>query len=468
MKNCLALITVISVHLFFAADLRADLAITHVTVIDGNGQKPMRDATVLIHENRIVLVGKTIDVSLPRDTTVINGARKFLIPGLCDMHVHLFSHQKADPSGDSFFPLLIANGVTSVRDMWTKLDDLPKVEHWRKEFADGAIIPRIAAVGTIVDGPEPILPGADTVATPEQARRLVDRLKSGGIDFVKVYWNLPREEYFAIVEECRKQHMPFAGHTPFAVGALEASRAGQASIEHFTEIAFSCSSKEQELRKLDRHGWGAAQELQVLNSYDETKCRTLFSEFVKNHTWQDPTLVVFEKLIVPPEKLVQDPRLKYIPPATRGKWESFIALMKDRTPEEIEYGNQTWNMNVKLVKAMKNAGVQFLAGTDMGLPDVSFVYPGFSLHDELALLVQAGLTPMEALQAATKNAAEFLGLLSSIGTIEKGKLGDLVLLDADPLQDIHNTRRINAVILNGKLLTSDDLQRLLKLGKYLD
>lgn len=438
----------------------AELVITHVTLIDATGAAPQSDMAVVVTGNRITAVTKSARVQTDKEARVVDGSGKYLIPGLWDMHVHLFNHVSPGPAGECFFPLLIANGVTSVRDMWTKLEDVEQVQKWRKQSSEGAAIPRIVLAGTLVDGDSPVWPEADTVATAEDARSMVDKVKTGRVDFVKVYWNLSREQYFAIADECRKQGIPFAGHVPFSVSAAEASDSGQRSIEHLTEIPFTCSTKEKEFRKVDPRKWGPKYEMEVLSSYDHKKCEGLFSRFVKNHTWQVPTLVIYHKLILKEADLLNDDRLRYIPASAREEWKSYFDLMKSRTPEQADYGSSLWQTNLKLVGAMRRAGVEFMAGTDMGSA-VSYIYPGFSLHDELALLVLAGFTPMEALQAATRNAARFAEKLDSIGTIEQGKFADLVLLDANPLEDITNIQKISGVILDGNFYPKQSLQKML-------
>lgn len=341
--------------------------------------------------------------------------------------------------------------------MWTKLDEVAQVEVWRKQFTEKpGTLPRFGAVGTIVDGVPAWWPNSDAVSTTYDARRMVDRLKAGGVDFVKVYWNLSREAYFAIADEAKKKRIPFAGHVPISVSAFEASASGQRTIEHLDGISLSCSTQEAELRRINPKDLPPGKyQQQVFDTYDEQKCARLFSRFAKNRTWQVPTLSVFQRVNGDPSRLIYDERLKYIPVAEREEWKTFIIRRKMRTPENVQRPMQVAS---KLIGGMRRAGMEFMAGTDLGN---EYLYPGFSLHDELILLVQAGLTPMEALQAATRNPAKFLGKLDSLGTIEKGKIADLVLLDANPLEDISNTQRINAVVVNGRYLPKEALQRML-------
>src|SRR5262245_61834763 len=196
---------------------------------------------------------------------------------------------------------------------------------------------------------------------------MVDQIKASGMDFVKVYWNLSRDEFMAIADEAKKQKIPFEGHVPFAVRADEASDAGQASIEHLTEIPMTCSNNEEKLRAVDPEVWDVSYDQKLADSYDSKKCSEVFSHFVKNGTWQCPTLVMFYKIAGTETNMVDDPRLKYIPSAEKENWKSFIDNLKKRSPEQIEYGKNQWNLDMKIVNEMHNAGVNFIAGTDVSV-----------------------------------------------------------------------------------------------------
>ena len=439
------------------------LVFTHVTVIDATGAAPQPDMAVVISGNRIVELDKSGKVNIPTNARIVDAKGKYMIPGLWDMHVHIFSYDK-DPSGqpphEDRFPLFITNGVTSLRLMWVRKDQVGQVEGWRKQSVEQpGLVPRIAAMGTLVDGSPPTYPNSDVVNTADEARRMVNKIKVSGVDFVKVYWDLSPEAYFAIVDEARKQHIPFAGHVPMKVTALEVSDAGQKSIEHLDGILIACSSREQELMNIEIKDWNEKYQKQMLETFDEPKCGQLLSQFKKNGTWQVPTLVIHNRGPLALEgSLAVHERLKYIPNDEREKWRNFSSQLENRTAEQISNNQKFWQMNLDLVGAMNRSGVEIMAGADVGNP---YIYPGFSLHDELALYVKAGLTPMEALQSATRNPARFLAMQDSLGTIERGKLADLVLLDANPLQDISNTQRINAVVISGKLLNRKSLDKML-------
>jgi imidazolonepropionase-like amidohydrolase len=283
---------------------------------------------------------------------------------------------------------------------------------------------------------------------------------------------LSRPVFLAIADEAKKQGLPFAGHVPAALTAAEASDAGQKSIEHLTSVDIECSSQAIELREAwDRALLGAdgavyardatRAQTRALDSLDGKRCQALAERFARNGTWHDPTLVVLRAVAFGNhDSLTKDSRLRYMPSAIRDSWNvSRNELWKGITPDDFAAAQRVFPRFLEVVRILHRAGVKLLAGSD---PPVPYCFPGFSLHDELGLFVQAGLTPLEALQAATRNPAEFLGLRDSLGTVERGKLADLVLLDADPLADIAHTRQIAAVVANGRLLERFELQQMLE------
>jgi len=264
-----------------------------------------------------------------------------------------------------------------------------------------------------------------------------------------------------------------------SVSVEEASAAGQKTIEHLTGILQACSSHEAELLKSAQKALQTiltttnsplsivAEEIQedelALKTYSPKKAKAVFSELKKNHTWQCPTLTVLRLATYAddPASFTNDVRLKYMSPEVRSQWGQLGngSRMKSRAAYDPELARKVFHKEIEIVGTMHRAGVEILAGTDTLNP---YCYPGFSLHDELGLLVQSGLTPMEALQAATLNAARFMDREKELGTIEPGRLADLVLLDADPLQDIHNTTRIRAVFANGHFFDRSALNKLLR------
>ena len=421
--------------------------IRDVTVIDMVSRTPRPRMTVVITGNRISNIGPRLKI--PKTANVIDGRNKFLIPGLWDMHVHLFnnSQQAGTDNHKIYFPLLIANGVTGVRDLWTDAEDQVLVRRWQAHMAAGRMLaPRIAPGSHIIDGSPTHLPNMLPVATPDEARRAVRAQKAAGAGFIKVYWRLTPEAYAAIADESKKLGIPFAGHVPFAVSAFDASDAGQKSIEHLTGILETCSSKEDELRKATNLTPPQLTE-QLWQTYDGNKCKDLFRRFAKNMTWQMPNLVLHRMLAFRrEEEFRKDPRIKYAPAPDAEEW---LAPPRQPAAFTLEVRKQRLAKLLETVGTMHRMGVPILAGTDLGNP---FMFAGFSLHDELELFVQAGLTPFEALQTATVNPSRYLGREKELGTIEKGKLADLILLDANPLVDIRNTTKISAVVTNGRML----------------
>jgi imidazolonepropionase-like amidohydrolase len=311
--------------------------------------------------------------------------------------------------------------------------------------------------GPMIDGAPPHFPASVPVTTAAEGRKAVDDLKLGGADFIKVQSYIPRDAYFAVADESKKQGMTFVGHVPDAIRASEASNAGQKSIEHYTGIFEGCSTIEDELLK------GPKGPRRVVETYSAPKCAALIALLAKNGTWQVPTLY-WERgqWLIDDLDLSQSPGAKYAAASLRNStYKKFIAsILKEMDTDPVAYRRQFVAMELEMTLAMHRAGVPLMAGTDTAAG--VYVIPGFSLHQELELFVKAGLTPMEALQTATLNPAKFLGRTGDMGTVEEGKLADLVLLDANPLDDIRNTQKISGVVLGGRYFSRADLDGILK------
>ncbi len=447
------------------------LAITHVMIIDATGAAPQPDMTVFLADEQIAAIGPSNSVSIPSKTKTLDGTGKFLIPGLVDMHAHLTGAGEPTGSREFILPLLLANGITTVRDMGGDLDSLLKL---RQEIEHGQLQgPRIFFAGPYLDGNPPNFQPSLVVTNPVEAADDVHSLISRGSDFIKVQSSLSRDAYFAIAEVCRREHITFVGHVPDRVTAAEASDAGQKSIEHLTGVLRACSNNEALLirkqfaaapkkattrQSRDRE---LAWQRELLESYSDEQAAALIAKFMRNQTWQVPTLILLrnDAFPMPESDPSRDARRNYAPLQVLTNWQKGA---KDRdkgaTTQEYALRASLMQASLQIVGKMHTAGVPIMAGTDTTAP---FIFPGSSLHEELALLVQAGLTPLQALQAATKLPAEFLGKLQTQGTIEPGKVADLLLLEANPLDDIHNTQKIRAVILRGKLLDRNALDELL-------
>jgi imidazolonepropionase-like amidohydrolase len=430
------------------------LAFAHVNVIDATGSPVQPDMTVVVQGQRITEVGKAGHVKIPNNAKRIDAGGKFLIPGLWDMHVHTIFGTWVPQDEKITLPLFVANGITGVRDMGS---DLEPVKRWRSEIAAGRLLgPRMIIAGPMLDGATPRFPSSVAVSDAASGREDVDNLKKAGVDFIKIQSLVPREGYFAVAAEAHKLGMTFVGHVPDAIRASEASNAGQRSIEHFTGVFEGSSTIEEQLLK------GPKTLGQNVATFDPDRAKALVALFAKNQTWQVPTLA-WERgqWLVDDIDLSQDPLIKYAPPAWKDRtWPMFKRdILKTMDTDPLPVRKRFVQMELEMTLAMFRAGVPFMAGTDT-VAGVH-IFPGFSLHQELALFVKAGFTPMEALQTATLNPAKFLGTTSDMGTIEKGKFADLVLLDGNPLDDIDNTRKIRGVVLAGRFLPRSELDALL-------
>lgn len=448
----LLLVALLAVPSFSSAEPSSQLAITHVTVIDATGRAPQPDQTVLIEGGRITAVGAASKIKVPKSARTIDASGKFLLPGFWDMHVHV-AGVTADPSWSKeiLLPLLIANGITGVRDMGGDLDALLS---WQRDSESGALLaPHIVACGPFLIGSGRRTVEQVPVHTPEAARAAVDKLKTRGANFIKIISMPSRDAFFAVADESKKQNIPFVGHLPFEISATEASDAGMHSIEHllYSGFALSFSSNEAELRprlvQAEKGGNSAVWE-QIAHEADATyspeKAAALFQTLKKNGTWVTPTLASLDITAHPENWKEDDPLLAYLPRVLTKEWIFSLqdVRMKQRAAWLARQASNDW----KLTGELHKAGVPLLVGSDSLDP---FVIPGDSLHHELAELVRAGFTPMEALQAATQGAARFLGRENELGTVEIGHAADLVLLSANPVEDISNSRKIWAVVRSG-------------------
>jgi imidazolonepropionase-like amidohydrolase len=452
------------------------LAITHVTLIDLTRAAPRADTTVLVKGDRIALIKPAGSLALPAQARVVDGSGKFLIPALYDMHVHLTGAGEPEGSRQFMIPLLLASGIATVRDMGGYLESLVPL---RDEIRRGKRLgPEIVFAGPYLDGTPPSFQPSLVVNNAADAQRSVRDLVGRGVDFIKVQSVLNRDAYFAIAAACKRERITFVGHVPDRVTAAEASDAGQRSIEHLTGELRACSSIEPRLMReqfyVPRRRQTAAQsearllrwQRQLLETQSEKFTAALLEELRHNGTWQVPTLVMLQNVAFlapgnPQSDPARDERTRYIPRRLLETWrQARVKALLDThfATEKFANSRALLARSTALVSKIHAAGIPIMAGTDSAAP---FVFPGTSLHEELALLVEAGLTPFEALAAATRDPAEFLGRLDQQGTIEQGKLANLLLLDADPLSDIHNTQKIRALVLRGKLLDRAYLDALL-------
>jgi imidazolonepropionase-like amidohydrolase len=429
------------------------VAITDVTIVDVTYGRSIGPRTVLVDDGRIVAI-LAPDAAIPAAALRVPGRGRFLIPGLVDMHVHMFNLYSHRPPNDWTFPLYVANGVTAVREMRADAPSLVLVKRWRKQLDDGELIaPRILAAGIAAQG-----------KSPQDAVRQVDAAADAGADFIKVFSEVPAPHWRAILAAARARSLPVVGHVPAGVSLLTAATAGQRSNEHLMQAYEACSSVEAQLlddrRDLEGDVLTArrdAQEARALAAFDRRTCQRISKALAATGQVQVPTLVLANEDSMQEHGVPNsDPRWRFLRADEHVRWQQFLA---GYTAQDTALAKLRWPVARQIVSAMHEAGVAILAGTDSPMPGV---YPGYSLHEELTLLVASGLTPREALRSATLAPAQFLGIADTSGSVAVGKRADLVLLDADPAKDIRNTRRIIAVLLDGRLLQRGDLDALIE------
>lgn len=429
------------------------LAITHVTVIDMTGAPPRRDANVIVDRGRIIRVNAAANLPVPSGARTIDGRGKYLIPGLWDMHVHTVVPGLA--TARTLIPLYVANGVTGVRDMGGTWDS---IQAYRRDIAGGRLVgPRIVAAGPYLDFNDVSI-AHFRVRSSVDARRAVDSLAALGADFVKIHSRLPREAVFETLRAARARKLPVAGHVSSGVTIEEVSDSGQRSLEHLLGFENTCTRAESlsfaRVHPLFRY---------LMGECTSRDLGRVYRRLAANGTWVTPTLAPqWEFAILPETKLPADSLSHYVPRGLRTFWDTALQLPRDLPRDAGTLGRSLFAKRLRVVGGLKSAGARLLTGTDAPLRNS---IPGFGLHEELEYFVRAGLTPMQALRAATYEPARYLDALDSLGTIEAGKVADLVLLTSDPLADIRNTRRIEAVIARGRVYDAASRRALLETAK---
>jgi imidazolonepropionase-like amidohydrolase len=414
----------------------ATVAFVSVNVIPMDRERVVANQTVIVKDGFVANIGNAAEVKVPKGAEVVDGRGKFLIPGLADMHVHLTLATKQS------FSVLIANGVTTVRDMG---GDLKLIDKWRTQIEKGLLIgPQIYRAGPYVDGPKDA-PDRLVVNTTEDSINAVEELKRLRADFIKIHNAVPRQAYFALLEAAGKADLKVVGHIPLGITPTEAVASGQSGVEHMTSLI------EGAVTNAVKNG---KPPVEAISEFDDAAAATLFDKMAEKGVWMTPTLVA-EKAITFRSEIEQspDPRVKYVAASLKKYWYQTF------TSKPTAARKLLLNRYFELIRLMKDKHVGLLAGTDLGLRDI---YPGFSLHDELELLVKAGLTPFEALRTATVNPALFFGDAARSGSIRKNYRADMVLLSSDPTKDIQNVRKIEGVIFNGNYLAKNELSKMLE------
>lgn len=424
---------------------RGQVAIVHATIYTMMDSVPIRDGTIVIDGGHIASVGPQGSVPIPAGARVIDARAKFVIPGLWDMHVHT-----AVPGGEGLLPLYIANGVTGVRDMG---GDFATIKAWRERIENGTLVgPRIVASGPYIQGGDAALPHF-VVTTPAQARAAVDSLAALGVDFIKLHEMVPRDAYFALARAARARGLPLGGHIATGVAVGEAADSGQRSLEHLAGFASFCSPA-------DSARLGAAHVLHriVLGECSTSDQTPIYRHIARNRTWVTPTFVAGEMIASLPGPPPTDSLSRYEPKVLRDAMAAALEVPGDMPKDADVLGRALLAKRLDVVRGLMRNGVPVLAGTDAPLPNS---IPGFGIHFELEWLVRAGLSPWQALKAATVEPARYFGI-DSVGSIHAGSVADLVVLDGDPLRSIGNTRRISLVVTYGRVYSSQARAALLE------
>jgi imidazolonepropionase-like amidohydrolase len=428
------------------------LTITHATVLDTVSGKLQPNRTVVIEGNHIKSVARSARPA-PTSGIVVDAHGQYLMPGLWDMHTHVYFGSTSKNGTDLILPLLLVNGITGVRDMGSALDPVLKA---REEIAAHRLLgPRMVVSGPMLDGPKSHYEAAIAITTPDDGRKAVDLLKSRGVDFLKVQSGIPREAYFAIVDEAKKDGIEFEGHVPDSIRASEAVASGQRTFEHLIGIFEASSPDETKYLTVQHKKIGT-----FLDTYQPALEASIIKLLATKQVWQCPTLF-WERgqWLADDVDYSHDPDIVYATPAELKKWPAEAAgLLKTMDTDPIAVRRAFVTHELALVTKLHAANVPFLAGTDS--PAGIDLIPGASLHHELQRFVDAGFTPLQALQTATLNPALFFNKRSDFGTVEPGRIADLVLLQANPLKDIANTRTITGVITDGRYLSEQDLAEL--------
>lgn len=451
-----------------AAGEKADLLIRHATVIDVAGARTVPDQAVAVRGDDIVAVGPDAAVAARfAGAEVIEASGKYVMPGLWDMHMHFGGGPELVEENRNLLPVYVAYGVTSVRDAAADISD--SVLKWRSEVAKGTLLgPTIYTSGPKLEGYDPLWKGTIEVGTPAEVDAALDRLEAMDVDFVKITDNTLKPDIFLYaVKAAKARGLKTSAHTPYALTILEAAEAGLSSVEHIDYLIKAGSPLEAQVGADYAAGkltYGEASD-RFVETFDPDYARGVYKHLAATGLAVTPTLNMGRILAyLDQEDHSDDPALALIGPDLRKTYEWRVERAAKATPEQVADRHREYELSAKVLPMLRDAGIPILAGTDAGYLN-SFNYPGQALHDELQRYVEAGLTPAEALASATITGPVFLGHSDRYGAVAEGKTADLLILNANPLEDISATRGIHAVILKGQLLDSAALDRLLNEAK---
>lgn len=437
------------------------LVLTDVTIIDVEDGRARPGQTVLIEDGSILQVTDAGNAVVPAEAKTVDGRGRFLVPGYWDMHVH--SHR--EDRWRYHYPLFLAHGVLGVRDAGTQLASaLVAMQRSRSD----PLAPSVVWGSPPLDGPNPVLPFGLGIESAEDAERIVPLLRQSGFDFIKTYDRLSPAAYGAAARAAAREGLRIEGHVPLAMTPAAVATAGHDVIDHLTLVVEACSPgalervhARFEAERGETDSMALMSDPTVVRSiaaYDTEACERLFGTFAANQVRQVPTLVQARGYFLPAEaRAAAADRLRDTTPALLGAWDGFA---RSADPEALAAGAAVYRRQLAAIREMQEAGVVLMTGTDAS--SEAWVFAGSSVHDEMALFVAAGLTPLEALQSATLHPLRYVGRMRGGQAIAPGELADLVLLDSDPREDIRHTRSIQAVIKRGQLFDRAALDGLLQ------
>ena len=443
---------------------QADVLVRHATVVDVEHGRLIKDQAVATRGDRIVAVGRDAEVAKAwRAKATIQAGGKFLIPGLWDMHVHFGGGPALIAENQALLPLYIANGITTVRDASGDLPD--DVLAWRGQIAKGTLQgPTLLSSGPKIEGIKPVWKGTLEVGSEADVDKAVAHLQEVGVDFVKITDSTLKPDLFLYsLSRARSVGLKTSGHIPMALTVKQAMDAGLSSIEHL-DYAFRAGSKVEEAvvadfaaGRIDR----AEASRRLDAGFDRETAMAVYRDMARRGVFVTPTLNGTRILsYLDQDKHADDANLAYVGPRLRETYQWRIGRIAGEAPSAAAFRHAHFERVATIIPMLQEAGVTIMAGTDAGFLN-SFNYPGFGLHDELALYVKLGLTPQQALASATRAGPAWFGKLDRYGSVETGKAADLVLLDADPLADIGATRAIRTVVLRGSVYDRPALDKLL-------
>jgi imidazolonepropionase-like amidohydrolase len=436
-----------------------DLLINNASVVDVKNGSLLEGMFLGIKGDSIHLTGKMEEAQGYSATDTLDAKHKFVMPGLWDMHVHFRGGEALIEENKDLLPLFLAFGVISVRDAGGDIS--PAVLEWREKIKNAELDgPRIFTSGPKLDGPAPAWPGSIRITEKEDIDPALDSLEFLGVDYVKTYdGSLSKENFYAIIKAAEERGLKTTGHMPMAASIVEAVDHGLDGTEHMYYIMTACSLVADSLRALEK-GYGIMDE--VIRTYDPEFAKEIFSKFSKNGKAVTPTLHIVKTLAQILEvDHTQDTLLKYMGSGIKASYERRIQAARRAVVQGDGSREKVRQQGMEMILPMYEAGMELYAGSDSG-PFNSFVYPGESLHQELWNLNEAGLSPQQALITSVINGPRFFGLEDKYGSLDSGKIADILILDKNPLEDIKNTSKIYTVIKGGKVYDRETLDVMLQ------